>query len=364
MSVKTYKSLQVCRVVAGMLVVLYHLGGAFGADKYFGTRLLESVMSLGHHAVVFFFVLSGFIIVRLHYEEFGKPQYLGAYCWKRAIRVFPAYLIVLLVVYATASAIPALRDSMPHDPWVLIKTALLLPQDRLAVGGTGAPILIVAWSMQYEMIFYALIGLFIFSRWLGSLAVIALLVNFFSCKLTNTCEFPRSFFASSFILPFMFGAIAAMIIRHPYRMHEPLRIVMAAISAIALLRGLDVLFHIDYLFVDTASTYGVLSMILIVALVHAEEAGLIPVHRYWQHLAGAGYALYLLHFPIISVFCKLSVSLGVKGEFSIGAAFVAIFVACVLISLAFHKFVERPLISNLLMVGQRARQVSGLRVPS
>ena len=362
MNVKTYKSLQVCRAIAGMLVVLYHLGGAFGADKYFGTKLLEIAMSLGHRSVVFFFVLSGFIIIRLHYDDFGKPQRLADYCRKRIIRIYPTYLIVLTAVYVSACAIPSLRDTVTHDPWVLLKTALLLPQDLHVVGGTGAPILIVAWSMQYEMVFYALIGIFIFRKWLGAMAVCALLVNYFSCQLAGSCEFPRAFLASDFMLPFVFGAVAAMIVRHPYRMREPLRIVAEAVAAIAFLRGLDLVFHTDVLFVDTALTYGVLSMILIVALVHAEEAGLISVGGHWARLAAAGYALYLLHFPIISVLCKAAVGLGVKGPVEIGITFALVFAMCVFVALLFHLFIERPLVGYLLTPGKKSEAAQGLRM--
>ena len=52
------------------------------------------------------------------------------------------------------SAIPSLADKVPHDFGRVIQSLLLLPQNKEVVGGTGSPVLVVAWSLQYEIIFY------------------------------------------------------------------------------------------------------------------------------------------------------------------------------------------------------------------
>ncbi|MEP7101383.1 MAG: acyltransferase family protein, partial [Burkholderiales bacterium] len=74
-----YRSLQVCRAIAALLVVLFHLGGTFAQDKYFGFKAIDSVFAWGDAGVDFFFVLSGFLIATVHYKDFGRPEALPRY---------------------------------------------------------------------------------------------------------------------------------------------------------------------------------------------------------------------------------------------------------------------------------------------
>ena len=92
---QTYKSLQTCRGVAALLVVLHHLSGAIADDKYFGFHHFAIVLSFGGASgVAFFFVLSGFIIVPAHGADFGRSDRLRSYLLKRAIRIYPTYWII------------------------------------------------------------------------------------------------------------------------------------------------------------------------------------------------------------------------------------------------------------------------------
>ena len=78
------RSLQACRAVAALLVVLFHASvGIFNLPKYFGCKPFGPVFDFGFVGVDFFFVLSGFIMVYVHAADFGQPRALGAYFWKR-----------------------------------------------------------------------------------------------------------------------------------------------------------------------------------------------------------------------------------------------------------------------------------------
>ena len=124
-----YKSLQAGRAIAAMLVVLFHLGGAIAAQKYFGISAFSVPFSFGASGVEFFFVLSGFIIFAAHRNDIFQPRKLAGYLKKRAVRIYPTYWIVFLLVYFLALASPGLRDTVPHDLSVLVKSLLLIPQD-------------------------------------------------------------------------------------------------------------------------------------------------------------------------------------------------------------------------------------------
>ena len=143
-----YGTLQSCRAFAAVLVVLFHLGGTIALPKYFGIDGFAAPFAFGHAGVDLFFVLSGYIIVTVHWQDFGKPDRLIGYLKKRAARIYPVYWLVFIAVYAAAQAMPSLRGAMPADMSTLAKSLFLLPQDPEVVGGTGAPVLIVAWSLQ------------------------------------------------------------------------------------------------------------------------------------------------------------------------------------------------------------------------
>ena len=48
-----------------------------------------------HAGVDFFFVLSGFIIYRVHRGDIGSPHRLSRYAWRRFVRIYPTYWIIL-----------------------------------------------------------------------------------------------------------------------------------------------------------------------------------------------------------------------------------------------------------------------------
>ena len=46
----------------------------------------------------------------------------------------------------------------------------------------------------------------------------------------------------------------------------------------------------------------------------------------------------------MSVMCKVTAKMGLKGPFAAALSFVVIMIACVLTALVFHKVVERPIL--------------------
>ena len=100
-----YQSLQGCRAVAAALVVLFHLGGTFAQDRYFGFKALDGPFAWGDAGVDFFFVLSGFLITLAHRRDFGRPAELSRYLSKRALRIYPTYWVICLAVCHSSTSL-------------------------------------------------------------------------------------------------------------------------------------------------------------------------------------------------------------------------------------------------------------------
>lgn len=341
-----YQSLQACRAAAAALVVLFHLGGTFAQDKYFGFKALDLPFAWADAGVEFFFVLSGFLIATVHRHDIGRPAALGGYFWKRALRIYPTYWLIGAAVCLAALAVPALRESVPSDPWILLKAFALIPQDPAVVGGTGSPILFVAWSLQYEMLFYAVIAVFIASRGAGVLVIAALAGAHLACRFGSSCGFPLSFLGSNLVLLFALGVGTAWACRSRLALPAPALVAAVAVLGFVGFGAYEVVHGRDSIAgVDRRLVYGFCSVFIIAGLVRAQDAGRLAGTRPVVGLLGdASYALYLLHIPIISVLCKLGVRLGVASPAAVVALFAGIFVACVAASVAFYWVVERPLL--------------------
>lgn len=325
-------------------MVLFHLGGILGLAKYFGFGGFGALVSFGDAGVEFFFVLSGFIITWVHAQDIGKPSRLLPYLRKRAVRIYPVYWIIFAAVFLLALSSASLTRTVPHDYLTIIKSLALVPQDPAVVGGTGAPVIIAAWSLQYEMLFYALVSVFILSRSLGMLVACAFLINFASCQF-GQCTFSRSFLSSNLILLFAYGALIAYLCRKSINLKYP--ILIAVLGAVAFLAtgALEDVVGRQMWVMDRRLVYGLFSGVVILGLVRAEDSGKLRINLAWPCLLGdASYSLYLIHFPLMSVLCKLAVFLGLAGSLGAIISFPAILAICVLASVAFYLFLERPVL--------------------
>lgn len=326
--------------------MLHHLGGSLASPKYFGASVFASLFEFGDSGVAFFFVLSGFIITWVHAKDFGHPGRLASYVRKRTARIYPTYIIVFCLAYAALLISPATRESAQLDFVTLVKSLALVPQDAKVVGGTGAPVLIVAWTLQYEICFYALVGLGIVNRLLGVGILLVLAGNWVASHLTP-CRFPLSFFGDNLFLLFGLGMLIARLARGSLELHRPTMIARVAAAAFLGFALLETVLGHESFTIDRRLVYGALSGVLILALVRAEAAGKLRIRGWIPLLGDASYALYLIHFPLIVTLAKLLRSIGLNGLPGALMAFVLIFITCQLAALAFHLVVERPILAAL-----------------
>lgn len=338
-----YKSLQGGRAIAAIMVVLFHLAGAIAADKYFGIKEFAIPFSFGHSGVPFFFVLSGFIIFTAHKNDIFKPIKLRDYIWKRIIRIYPTYWIIFFCVFFMALSSSTLRNTVPHDFYTIIKTLILIPQDPSIIGGTGSPVLGVAWTLQYEMVFYLFFSALIINRILSIFLAISI-AGIYLYKLTGYMPnfFILNFISSDYILLFCMGVLVAFLNSSRLIINRPIFFITAGTLTfifIALNEVINIKLSMEIIL------YGLSSSLLIFGLVRSENSGRIFIgDKKMQLLGDSSYALYLIHYPLISVMCKLSIFLGINKIGFLGAlfSFVFIFIICIFFSIAFHLRIEKP----------------------
>lgn len=341
-------TIEAARGIAALLVAFFH-----------GTHVVEltqpgrgtpfgGFFSFGHAGVPFFFVLSGYIIYYIHHADLDRPGRLGSFAWKRATRIYPLYLIVMVLVTAKTW----FAGGFAWDYWA--KSVLLLPQGQL-------PMLVQSWTLVHEVLFYALFGLAIWrvrvSRW----ALLAWAVLFCTARAVDLHLPPGLFgdtvrtLASPYNLLFLIGMGVAWILRHrtvPF----PRLLALAgglAFLGTGLVENTGIYQSMAEHGLVPVLLYGVSSACIILGLVAAETAGSLRMGRGGALLGALSYPLYLSHGIAISITVDAARKFHYAGS---GALLLtgAVAVACVA-ALVVHRCVEKPVAQWLRNVWARRR---------
>jgi peptidoglycan/LPS O-acetylase OafA/YrhL len=101
------------RGVAILAVILYHCNPRLKGTWLYGPSLW------GWAGVIVFFVLSGFLITSILLTTSDQPHYFHNFHARRALRIWPVYLLVLIVVYLNAPWFigPPVWQAIKTAPW-------------------------------------------------------------------------------------------------------------------------------------------------------------------------------------------------------------------------------------------------------
>lgn len=143
-------ALQAYRGFAALAVVAFHaqevLGEKFGKDFAF------SFFQTGHSGVFFFFVLSGFIIFHVHGKDLGNAAMFTKFAVKRAVRIYPAFWALMLIFIPIWRFYSDFGYPFRNEFWPTFWSVLLIHHAQM-------PHIGVAWTLEHEVLFYALFGL-------------------------------------------------------------------------------------------------------------------------------------------------------------------------------------------------------------
>ncbi len=135
------------RGIAVLGVVIYHCHPRLAGTWFYGASLW------GWAGVNLFFVLSGFLITSILLESREKPHYFRNFYARRVLRIWPVYVLVLVVCYLNAPWFigPTVLEAVKTAPWwayVLFLQNLFHLALPPAIGPT--------WSLAIEEQYYVL----------------------------------------------------------------------------------------------------------------------------------------------------------------------------------------------------------------
>ncbi len=333
-------SIELCRGIAAVLVVIFHSSIILGEPKNFGAQPFHNLSYFGRSGVDFFFVLSGFLIALLHWRDIGHPTALGRYATRRLTRIYPTYWLALIAVVPGDLFLHTLFDQY-NNPIEVLKAIFLVPQTDTILG--------VTWSLSHELLFYALFAAAIFRRWLGTaLAVLWLAILAIAWALGLSWHNAT---VQTFILPLnfeFFAGVAAGWAFGRFPIKPAGGILAVGILCFAGLWCID-----DFVLPlrpglnDLALRclgYSVAATAVILGLSGLESSKHLAVPKFFVTLGGASYLLYLIHVPALLMLGVASRGLDRHRIGPDWAIALAIDLAIVAATIGIHLKIERPLL--------------------
>lgn len=287
---------------------------------------------VGAAGVDVFFVISGFIIWTV--AQHGGEAAPHVFLWRRFTRVAPAYWLATTVVIAIALVWPLFLPQVSLSPRHVILSYLFV--QHTDPNGLAFPVLPLGWSLNYEAVFYLMVTTVLFApRRVRFPLVLAAPFALLAYGFHDPPVYGLG--ANPMMLQFAAGACLAEAHAAGKRIEPGAGAMLAALGVAAFvimgLTGFRNLLWRPFL-------WGAPAVMIVAGALGLENARRIRPPRALVALGDASYAVYLVHMVAVAAVAH---TLGVQPI----AFFVFIAVAAaVAAGLAFHRWVERPLIAT------------------
>ena len=333
---------QALRGIAALLVVSVHFGNPNGFEsRYLGVAspLFGPLGRIGTVGVDLFFLISGFIMVVSTLRPDGKSLAPAEFLRRRCLRIYPPMWVIELAVLVVYLKAPELVNSHGTGPTDLLASFLLLPQ-------LGSPLLLVTWTLVFEMYFYFVftIGLFGRARFIVPVLVawgIAIII------LSRAHVDPKNAYAVFLSQPlafdFLIGAGIGGLMHFPVSMRWAivacsLGAIAFAWSAVPIITGTAGFpagwYRIAFDVPVAAMMFGLITI---------ERARSPYVPRALERVGNASYAMYLLHVPLLSLVGLAIRRLHPSGPLADLGIVLAMYALVIFTGIIYFERIERPL---------------------
>lgn len=315
--------LQILRFCAAFAVVLFHLGEEYRAA--FGN--VANPFAAGAAGVGVFFVLSGFIIALTTDPARGPAYFLR----RRLARIVLLYWTLTAGLVLVGLVMPSLLNSTVITVETVLKSLLFIPFQK--ADGAVQPILLLGWTLNYEMFFYviyaACLAVGMRSRLAPVLIVIGVVVAGWLWRSDNVLW---RFYTSPLVLEFAMGiALYLLYARRPGTLRRPWVMLIGAAVLFALLR--------QFPEAPRVLVNGLPAIALVAAFIRVPASTAQPLSLLVL-LGDTSYSLYLAHPYVIRVLTRVAPDrLSGAGQVALGMATAA---ACVVLSVVLYRTLELP----------------------
>lgn len=336
--------IQVLRALAALMVAIHHVqaDAAFLAARA-GTDFTPSHALPWTAGVDLFFVISGFIMVHSSAGLFDRPDGARLFVARRIARIVPLYWAATTFFLAVLLASPALVNSGTPSPAQIAASYLFWPMANAA--GELQPIYSLGWTLNYEMLFYALFGAALLAP--GRLVVplvCAALAGLVAVQVTSgPLPLPFGFWGQPIVLEFAAGMAVGLLRREGLRLDGRLRWLMAAAGiALFVIASGDGWAQTSW---GAVALRGPAALLLVTAAACGRNVTApSALVRALALLGDASYALYLVHPFAMRALREVFAH---AAPHATGLFIVLALVAAVLAALAVYRWFEWPMTTVL-----------------
>lgn len=304
-------SVQYMRAIASILVLMHH--AAWKGEQY-STNPMDW-FHVGTSGVDLFFIISGYIMCHV---VTAKKQSFVIFLKSRCARILPLYWLLTTIALFGFIFFPEKINSSGGVTDIL-NSYILFPTNNKYLIQNG-------WTLSYEFYFYVIFSIGFFFDGICKYVVPAAIIIFLviigavlAIPASSTCNF----FFSFFLLEFVYGIIAFLILKK-IKFSKYTSVCMLLLSIVCM-----VYVNINGFSGYRVLYYGLPCFVLFVSLVSLERFCQIYknnwILRFFEKLGESSYSLYLVH-PFVLV--VLSVILYRAGIASYGLVFILTLISC------------------------------------
>lgn len=331
-------NIQALRAIAALMVVVVH---AYAVESTYlpGRPWTTPFHILGTYGVDLFFVISGVVMVASTASWFATKGAPRRFLARRATRIYPPYWVVTALVLVAYWIVPSATGEHRSAPPEILASFLALPQ-------RGEPLLVVGWTLTYELVFYVVFALALhFERRRLPLVTGLWLVGVVLIHALGPASNPWvRVLGSPFALEFVFGMlIGGAVLRDV--LVAPRALFVLALAAIVAVCVATAYSGREFLEVTWWRPFavGVPMALLIYASLGLEREGILAPG--WLRAQGdASYALYLWHVPVIGALGLALNRAHVHGAPARIAIVFGGYLLAIVVSLIAYRCLERPLL--------------------
>lgn len=323
------------RAVAATMVAVAHLLERLVKYDVIGPGWQKFVI-VGGAGVYTFFAISGFIMIKTSYRNFGEADAPRHFLLRRLIRIIPIYYIFTLLF--------VLKMTATGEAWSLQALFLsLLFVPYMNDFGLMQPVYTLGWSLNYELYFYLVFAMCLFfRRQAGIPAIFAVIGGIvilpYLFGKVPLAEDPREifgFYAHPVVLFFLAGMVIGLL-PDTFKLSPAMCLTGAAALLIAGVASAN-------------PVYVCLASVLAVFITSLEQSPVqaSPMERSAELLGEASYSIYLTHSFVLGPAVALGLKLGLLHGLAGWGYSTLTILGCVLVGVAAYIIVERPLLKYL-----------------